>query len=206
MISRIFGAAGVRMNTQFQRIDNSVESRLFDLHRLRHIVEPSVVVWYGYSDVSEDDLPVYDQEVEPLGTGTVVEVALRNVWQTQRGGPGRWRSVDALTLDTAVVLNSDDANVESPNPQFFEYRPELSQFGDHINSSLMWLLSDHLSVAGELTYDLDESSVTRSSIGTELRHSPVLSTFVEYRFLAASDNELLDIGWIYRLRAQLWGY
>ncbi|MHC4415868.1 MAG: LPS assembly protein LptD [Planctomycetota bacterium] len=197
--TRVFGAAGLRLHAQFQRVDNDVESPLFDLHRLRHLVEPRLLAWYGFSDVSDDDLPVYDEEVESIGTGSVVEVGLRNVWQTQRGGPGRWRSVDFLTLDTAAVLSSDDANRESPSPQFFEYRPEYSQFGDHVHTELMWVLSDHFSVAGEATYDLDESVLSRGSIGTELRHSPLLATFVEYRYLDASENELLEIGWSYLL-------
>ncbi|MCH8151596.1 MAG: LPS assembly protein LptD [Planctomycetes bacterium] len=197
--ARVFGAAGVRLNTQFQRIDNSVENRLFDLHRLRHLVEPRMALWYGHSDVSETDLPVYDEAVESIGTGAVAELGLRNTWQTQRGGPGRWRSVDVLTVDAAVVLNSNDTNTESPAPQFFEYRPEYSQFGDHVYTSMIWLLGDHLSVVGETTYDLDNSIVARGSIGAELRHSPLFSTSVEYRFLNASSNELLELGWTYQL-------
>ncbi|MHC4709691.1 MAG: LPS assembly protein LptD, partial [Planctomycetota bacterium] len=47
---RAFGAAGVRMQTQVLRVDNSVESRLFDLHRLRHIIEPRLVAWYGVAN------------------------------------------------------------------------------------------------------------------------------------------------------------
>ncbi len=196
---RMFGAAGVRFNTQFQRIDNSVENRLFDLHRLRHIIEPSLSLWYGYADVDQDDLPLYDPAVESLATGSIVELALRNTWQTQRGGPGRWHSADVLTVDAALVLHSGDGDRESPTPQFFDYRPEYSQFGDHLYTSFQWLPSDHLSFVGEATYDTDESTITRGSIGTALRHNPLLSTFVEYRYIDISENELLAIGWDYQL-------
>ncbi len=196
---RIFGAAGVRFNTQFQRIDNSVESQLFDLHRLRHIIEPSLLLWYGYADIDQFDLPLYDLAVESLATGSIVELALRNTWQTQRGGPGRWRSADVLTVDAALVLHSGDGDRESPTPQFFDYRPEYSQFGDHVYTSFQWLPSDHLSFVGEATYDTDDSTVTRGSIGTELRHNPLLSTYIEYRYIDISENELLAIGWDYRL-------
>ena len=41
--------------------------------------------------------------------------------------------------------------------------------------------------------------MARGSIGAELQHSPIFTTYVEYRTIEASDNELLDIGWIYRL-------
>jgi hypothetical protein len=196
---RVFGALGLRVSTQFQHVDNSVESRALDLHRLRHIVEPSVTLWYGHSDVSDDDLPEYDPEVESIGTGTLARFGLRNTWQTQRGGPGRWRSVDVLILDADVVINSNDANIESPTPQYFDYRPEYSQFGDHVQTSLIWQVSDTLSLAGEATYDMEEDTVARSSIGAEMSHSPLLRTFVEYRSIDASENELLDVGWDYQI-------
>ena len=107
--------------------------------------------------------------------------------------------MDVLNVDASVVLNSGDANEESPTPQFFEYRPEYSQYGDHVVGSVQWLLSDHFSVVGTATYDLDSSELARGSIGTELRHTPLLTTFVEYRFIEAGDNRLLEIGWRYEL-------
>ena len=197
--TRVFGAAGMRLTARFQRVDNRVESRLFDLHRLRHIVEPRLLLWFAHSNVSDDDLPVYDEAVESIGTGGVVVAGVRNVWQTQRGGPGRWRSVDVLTIDAALTLDTSDTNRESPTPQFFEYRPEYSQFGDHASGSLVWRLSDSFSVLGEGTYDLVETAVARGSIGVEMRHSPLLSTFFEFRYIDASDNQLLAMGWNYRI-------
>src|SRR5205085_887000 len=143
---RFFGAAGVRINTQFQHIDNSAESQLLDIHRLRHLVEPYATLWSAYSSVKQDDLPIYDEEVESLADGSAVELGLRNTWQTQRGGPGRWRSVDVFTLDTSLVLDSQGKPNESPTPQFFDYRPEYSQFGNHVQAQATWLLSDNLSV------------------------------------------------------------
>ena len=196
---RLFGAAGVRVSAMYQRVNNSVEDRVFDLHRLRHIVEPSITLWYGYSDVSEQDLPEYDVEVESLGAAAVIRAGVRNTWQTQRGGPGRWRSVDVLMIDTGVVFDTSDANRESPAAQFFDYRPEYSQFGDHIYGSFAWLLSDSLSISGTGTYDLEDNLLARGSIGSELRHSPLLSSHVEYRFLEFSESELLGFGFSYLL-------
>lgn len=197
--ARFFGATGLRIHTQFQRVDNAVESRLLDLHRLRHIIEPYVMLWYGYSTVSQNDLPVYDTEVESLADGVAVQLGVRNVWQTQRGGPGRWRSVDVLTLDASVVFDSEGEPDESPTPQFFEYRPEYSQFGDHVRAAAAWLLSDNLTIVGEGIYAIDPGVLARGSVGAELRHSPIFSTFVEYRYIHANDTELLAIGWDYQI-------
>jgi hypothetical protein len=197
--TRYFGAAGLRVQTQIQRVDNSVENRLLDLHRIRHIIEPRLVAWWGATNIDDGQLPVYDQSVESIGGGGAVELGVRNVWQTQRGGPGRWHSSDVLTVDASVELNTADAVVESPNPRFFAYRPEYSQFGDHVYGSLMWLLSDQLSVAAQATYDLENNVLSRGSVGTELRHSPSLTTYVEYRVIDADSTELLELGIKYLL-------
>ena len=200
--TRIFAAVGVRINTQVQHIDNTVENRLFDLHRLRTIIEPRLTAWHGYTDVPDGALPVYDQGVESIGGGSIVEIGLQTTWQTQRGGPGRWRSVDVLKIDTSLVVNSGDVNRESPTPQFFAYRPEYSQFGDHVQAAATWTISDSLSVVGQATYDLDNDVVARGSIGTRLQHTPLLSTFVEYRFIDADDTKLLGVGWQYDITSK----
>ena len=142
---------------------------------------------------------MYDEAVESIGGASVLEVGLDTVWQTQRGGPGRWRSVDVFKVDASVVLNSGDANKESPTPQFFEYRPEYSQFGDHVFGTVAWLLSDHLSLVGEATYDLDDSQIARGSIGVSLHHTPLLRTFAEYRLIDANNTQLLELGWAYTM-------
>lgn len=196
---RIFGGAGVRIGTQFQHVDDSVESRLFDLHRMRHVMEPSVTLWYAAADVSEDDLPVYDLDVESIATGAAVRVGVRNTWQTQRGGPGRWRSVDVFTLDADLVLTSGDVNREGPVPRWVDFRPEYSHLGDHVRAAGAWLLTDAMSLSGETTIDIDESAVARAAIGTELRHAPDLTTFIELRYLDAEDDVLLGVGWAYRI-------
>jgi lipopolysaccharide export system protein LptA len=195
---RFYGAAGVRVNTQFQRVYNSVENQLFDLHRLRHIIEPYLTVWGGYASIEQEDLPIYDEQVESLANGAAVAVGLRNTWQTQRGGPGNWRSVDWLVLDTSLVIDGEGEPNESPTPQFFDYRPEYSQFGDHVHVTGIWLLSDHFTIAGDTTYVLDDPDFARGSIGIEMRHTPLLATYIEYRYIMAQ-SELLDVGWRYQI-------
>jgi hypothetical protein len=193
--TRLYGAMGVRVSTEFHHIDNKAESRLFDIHRLRHLVEPSVTAWYGYSNADQFDYPVFDEEVESLADATAVRFGVRNTWQTQRGGAGRWYSADFLTIDTSLVLTSDNADLEHPVPQFFEYRPEYSVLGDHWAATVVWLPSEALSIVGHTTYDLELGRGALASIGAQLRHSQALTTFAEFRYIEASDSELLDVGW-----------
>jgi hypothetical protein len=195
---RIFATTGVDLSTTFQRVYNNVESDLLDLHRLRHVVEPKLSMWYGYTSLDENKLPVYDQTVEPLTDGYVARFAVRNTLQTQRGGPGRWRSVNLLTVDTGVVIDNGGQKT-TPTPRYFDWRPEYRVFGSHVYASATLLPSDTLSVVGEMTYSIEDSVFARGSIGIEMKHTPQLSTFVEYRFINASNNKLLGIGWAYEL-------
>jgi len=196
---RLFAGAGLRLSTVFQRIDNSIESRLFDLHRVRHLVEPSILLWYGWSDVDQSDLPVFDEAVESLATGSAVRFGLLNTWQTHRGGPGFWESVDFLTIDAGLVLASGDTDLEHPVPQFFEYRPEYSILADHVELTTVWAVSDGLSLVSESIYDLEETRIARGAVGALLQHSPTFTTFVEFRYIDASDNELLGVDWQYQV-------
>ncbi len=54
-------------------------------------------------------------------------------------------------------------------------------------------------MVGQATYDIDGTELARASIGTHLQHSPLLSTFVEFRLIEADDTRLLGVGWRYQL-------
>lgn len=191
---RWFGGGGVRVATQFSRIDNSVSSRVLDLHRIRHIIEPSLTLFSADSDAGVGDYPIYDLDVEGISTGTVMRVGMRNTWQTQRGGPGRWRNVDFLTIDTDVVLHTSETQGDYSIPRYFDYRPELSRFGDHFAGDFLWLVSDHFALAGNLIYDLNESAVARSAVGYRLDHSRDLYSYTDLRYVDADDATLLTLG------------
>jgi hypothetical protein len=60
-------------------------------------------------------------------------------------------------------------------------------------------VSDSVGIAGTGIWDLENEILGRGSIGLDLQHTPDLSTFIEYRTIAAEDSDLLEIGWEYRL-------
>ncbi|MGA1224474.1 MAG: hypothetical protein ACO31E_07900, partial [Phycisphaerales bacterium] len=224
---RLQGGGGVRASVRFARVDDSVQSRLLDLNRLRHIIEPYATAWAGWDSAEAGSIPVYDQSIEGSSEGLAVNVGVRQTLQTQRGGAGAWRSVDWLKLDLGLVLNDggndfppepvDPASpfsslrwAQSPIPAFYSFRPELSQWGSHVYGASTWQLSDALTIGGTANYLLDERdfitsegeplpNLARASVGLELRHNPVASSYLEYRYLAPTDTELLQAGVLYRL-------
>ncbi|GJM19410.1 MAG: hypothetical protein DHS20C14_16230 [Phycisphaeraceae bacterium] len=178
---RLWGSAGVKVSTQLQRVNDSVRSGLFDLNRIRHIVEPSVTVWHSGTNIDQVDLPVYDDDVESLADGSAVRVGVDQTWQTKRGGPGRWRSVDVLSLNAAYVWSSNDVDRESPIGRFYESRPELSQFGEFVEVDAVWRASEVVALAGEVNYDIDRRDFNRWSGGVLLQHTPSFRTSAEIR-------------------------
>lgn len=195
---RFFGTAGLRLHTQFQNTYDEVESRLFNVHRMRHIIEPMVDVNYAGSSYNPEDVPVYDQDVEGLQEGASFRFGVRNTLQTQRGGPGRWRNVDWLVLNTDFVVRSNDAN-PAVIPEYYSYRPEYGKGGDHFHTDLMWMISDTLAGVGELVYDFDANQIAYWRVGASMEHSPVLTSYMEYSEIDSLNSRLLSMGFNYKL-------
>ncbi len=190
---------GVRISTQFSKIDNGVDNRLFDLHRMRHIIEPSLTVWHGESNASGEDYAIYDLDVEGVSKGTAAQIGIRNTWQTQRGGPGRWRSVDVLVIDANVVIASSENQDEQEIPRFFDYRPEYSRLGDHVQSDFSWLVSDSFALTGDAVYDTNNGHFDRGNIGFRLDHATNLFTYAEYQEYQFNDDHLMNLGLGYQI-------
>jgi hypothetical protein len=82
---------------------------------------------------------------------------------------------------------------QSPFPQYFSWRPELSQWGRNAYTSFQMAASSSLTLMGSLTYLLEDNlpdygdgafglaSAGRGMIGASMQHSPDVSTFIEYR-------------------------
>lgn len=196
---RLWGATGVRVGTEMQRVDNRVESRLFDLHRIRHIVAPSVTVWTAGTTIDRQDLPVYDEGVESIAEGTAVRLAVDQTWQTQRGGPGRWRSVDVFKLSAEAVVSSGDVDTESPIGRFFDYRPELSNLGDYGTLDATWQVSEAVALGTATVYDFDLQQQARTSAGTLIQHTPEFSTFADIRYINSQNQTFVNLGAQYEL-------
>jgi len=199
---RLWGSTGVRLGTQFARAFDNVDNRMLDVHRLRHIIEPSADLFFSASSVDPEAYPVFDPDVEGIGEGAGARLGVRNTLQTQRGGPGRWRNVDWLVVNTDLILRGDDAEDEVSIARFVSYRPEYSLGGDHFHADAMWLVTDSLAVVGEALQNLEDHFLAQWRTGIQLRHSPDLSTFVDYTEIEDLDERLLSYGFNYRLSSK----
>ncbi len=197
--TRLWGSVGVRFGTSIQRVYDGVESQALDLHRLRHIIEPNGTIWFADTNVEQQDLPVYDDDVESLAKGFSTRLGVRNTLQTQRGGEGQWRSVDWLVVDTNFIFSSDEGPSESPFGRFIDARPELSNLGDYVANDVLFQFTDALAVTSGIIYSFDDDQLQRTTVGLVIDHGPGFSTFVEYRDLHPLGETYLDVGVKYEL-------
>jgi hypothetical protein len=194
-----FRTFGITASTQFNRIYNSVDNDILDLHRLRHVIEPYITVWNGDSNIDVTTIPQYDASIDNLSTGTMTWVGVRNILQTWRGGPGRWYQVDWLSLDTAFLFANDGAVQRYDHPQFISWRPEYSSIVDAAVVNGKWQLSDGVAFTGHGTWDLDGGTMSRGSLGAELDHGRDVRTYIEYREIDNTDDQFLSLGVQYAL-------
>lgn len=198
--ARLWGSVGTRVHTQVSRTYDRVENDLLDLHRLRHIVEPSLDLFYAGTSIEERDLPVYDPEVENISDGFGTKLGLRNTLQTQRGGDGRWRNVDWLVVNTDLVLRGDEEEQDQKlMPRYYSYRPEYSLGGDHFFGNVAWQITDTLSSMSAMTYNIENDEIAQWRTGVSMKHTPNLTTHIDYTDLNILDTQILGYGFTYAL-------
>lgn len=196
---RFWGTVGLRLHTEFSRTFSTVSSRLLDLHQLRHIIEPNLDVFWSDTSIDGRDLAVFDPDVEGINKGVGVKVGARNTLQTQRGGPGRYRTVDYLVTDSYFVFRGNENPHSNIIAHHFGYRPEYSLGGDHFFTDVMWMISDTLAAVGNITYDLEENQTAQWRLGFALDHSPQLTLYADYTEITPLSARYLNYGFDYRL-------
>ena len=199
---RFWGQAGIKLHTAFSRTYDEAQSKLLDIERIRHIIEPSVHATFAWTNIDQDVLPVYDYDVESLAEGGTLRFGLRNTFQTQRGEAGNWHSVDVFRLDTDFVIQDNKTLRESPIPHFFNYRPEYSLAGTHFYTEMAWQVTDALATVANVTYSFDSSRVERWDWGIVYDHNPHLTGFLRIRRIDALDSLILQYGVEYLLSAK----
>jgi hypothetical protein len=204
--NRLWYAGGARVSTEIVRVNNDVDNEFLDLHRTRHIIQPSVTVWSAGTNLKQEALPVYDANVESLAEGTAVRAGLLQTWQTKRGGPGRWRNVDVLTVNFDVTRVTSDVNSESPIGQFFDYRPEYSQLGNFFTGSAAWQATDIVGLTYRTVFDTDRGQQAMTAAGGTIQHTPEFSSYAEARYINDLDVTYVQFGCTYQLtRRYLFG-
>jgi hypothetical protein len=199
--ARVFGTVGMKVRTDLQRVYNSVTNKLLDLHRLRHVISPEFTAFAAWSTKEYDELFGFDPDVDDnLDAFGAVDLRLKQRWQTMRGGPGKWQSVDFFTLTVGATLYwDDDLDPAYVRGRFFDSQPEFSQARDNLYADAIWRLSETTSILGDIQFDLVDSEVSFANIGIAVTRNPRLSYYFGARYVRAFDATVLTYTLDYRL-------
>jgi len=196
--ARGMAGAGARVTTELWKTDPTAESDFLDIHQLRHVIEPELNFFSSAMNVQRNQVFVYDPQVDAINDLTVGEIGLHQRWQTKRGGPGQWRSVDAFTLDVDAEYfgNKPPKTFRQPydfRGQFFSAYPEESLPRDAVNASASWRLSDNTVLLGDTSFNLDRTNLQTLGIGLLVRRDTRLSYYVSNRYIADLNSNITGI-------------
>jgi hypothetical protein len=203
--ARFFGAAGARLSTTFWKVDPTAESNLFDIHQLRHIVEPTLNVFTSGTTVDRSRLFMYDTPVDAINDVSAVDIGLHQLWQTQRGGPDRWRSVNAFTLDIdAIFFSNKPSTFNFRNPYdfrgvYFSSAPETSVPRDALNLDATWRLTDTTVVLGNAQYNLDAHKLATGALGVLVIRDVTQSWYIGNRYIADLNSNIFTVQFQYQI-------
>jgi hypothetical protein len=203
-IHRFHAGTGVRMTTAFWKVDDAFRSRVFDLHRMRHVIEPELHLYTSAQTDAATDVYVFDEQTDAIHDIRAMQLAVRQRWQTQRGGPGRWRSVDFLTLNLEGNFFANQPESPAIDPAafrgaFFPSMPEASIPRNSINADSTWRITDTTAVLSDAQYNLDEDALATAAVGVAIRRDPRLSYFVGTRYIDLLNSNITTFAAHYEL-------
>ncbi len=196
---RLFGSAGLRGNLYGQRTYDEVESDLLDVHRVRHVIKPDVGLWLAGSSLDSAPVTPFDQDVETIDDFSGVTLGLRQRWQTKRGGPGRWRTVDWIVWDVEAGFFSNKRPGDRTHGNYIFARPEDSISSNFLSTQLTYRISDTTVVAYDGVYDLNRGNAGTSALSLNIERDPRLAWFFGWRYIHDTDNNLIGFGANYKL-------
>ncbi len=203
------GVYGVRGGTWLAKVYDNVDSQLWDLHRLRHIIQPYFASWYANSNTTADRVTPFDSGIETIGSFYGTLVGVRQTLQTKRGGPGQWRSVDWLTFDLQAGFFGGD--IQDPQddiarrriqrtPGYVNFtRPELSHARNYLAGELIWRIGDTTSLLYDFNFDLSDRSFDRHNVSLAVERLPRLAYVFGVRHAGDIETTLMGGGFNYKL-------
>lgn len=184
----LLGEGGVRTSTMFWKEDPSVQSRLWDVDGIRHIVTPHA------------EAIAYEETELGIKQRDTVNAGLSQRWQTHRGEGEDRRSVDWLRWDVDSTWLAESGDTAEPpqytyGPSKFIYNdPSIPVFlrrhdeyygmaRDSVNSEAEWRVSDTTAVLSDLNYDTRSGVIQQLDAGVSRYVYPDLSYYLGSRYL-----------------------
>jgi hypothetical protein len=192
------GEAGARIfPLPMWKVYPEVESRLWDLHGLRHIIEPRVTA-VGYT---ESDSVAEQRDI--------LNVGISQRLQTKRGPADNRRTVDWMRLDMDVTWLDNTGDSSAGADRFIwnnPFVPLVNRFStvvppqdrrsggifgprrNYFGADYIWRVSDTTAVLSDMNYDIQSGVVQQFNVGFSRLRWPNLSYYIGSRYLKRIDN------------------
>ncbi len=199
---RPYGQIGVKSNAHIWRVYERAQSRLWDVHGLKHIITPEVTGFLSTAGgVSPSDLYPLDPDIEQhLGRLSGAGFGIYQRLQTKRGPKGDRHTTDWMRLDikAGVFDNPNDENIVADG-RYFMYRPENSIGRNNINTEYTWHVSDSTTFLADTNFDVDEGDFGRAGAGLAVSRNPRLRYYLGGRYIRDLDSTVGTAGLRYQL-------
>ena len=195
---RGLGVYGVRGGAYLGRVYDDIHSELFDINRIRHIVQPHFVAWWANSNARGTIITPFDEGIETIDDFYGFAGGVRQVWQTKRGGEGKQRTVDLLTFNLETGFFGDQQD-ERSNGYANPIRPEDSRTRNYLAGDLIYRMSDTTSLLYDFNLDVNDWSFDRHNVSLAIERLPRLAYVFGWRHAGDIDLDLVGGGFNYRL-------
>lgn len=205
--NRLYGGAGLRLTTSFWRVYDSVDSDLFDIHRLRHIIQPEINLFTSATTLDQSKIYDFDSNIDAINDITGGQFALHQHWETMRGGPGRWQSVDILDFNVEADLYTHQPPASVLNPVsfrglYFPSEPQTSVPRQAINSDLTWHIADDTAFISDVQWNLDQRETAIAEAGVAVNRGNRLSYYIGDAYVQALDSQILTFSASYNVTSK----
>ncbi len=218
--TRLWGQVGFRSSVEIWKTYHHIRSNFFDVHQLRHIIEPEISLFQTGSTVQRGYLQPFSRDVEGITDASGAQFALRQVFQTLRGRPGHRQEVNWITLnvDADVFWNQpkygpfypgdpmyagapfSTSDFGSPVLGYFDFsRPDLSQVADSLNSNFSWRIGADVRALADEDWSIDNQKLEKFDTGLAVDQSPNLSYFFGNQYLGPLSTDQWTVAVNYQL-------
>ena len=193
--TRMWGQVGFRSSIAFWKTYSDVNSQFWDIHGLRHIIEPQFNAFVTGTTESRSDLQFFDRDVEGISRASGASLSINQKWQTKRGGEGHWRNVDWLVLNVQInqFWHQDNPSVLFPfDPLrgfYFLSRPELSLAESSVAVDSVWRVGERARIIAEANYNTDRSRLEQFATGLIVDQTDNLAYFFGNRYVDALNTD-----------------
>jgi len=125
----------------------------------------------------------FDAGIEDTSDAGGGAMGLRQRIQTQRGGPGNWRTVDWITLDIEAGFFDHKQTGENTHGDFIASRPEDSISSNFVATNFQYRISDSTVVIYENVFDTNKGNLGTSDLSIAVEREPRLAWFAGWRYI-----------------------